>query len=295
MGLTRASVVVDGGSMDKVVGNVGEGDGSGAILCGVDGVLEQVVRVDAAIDSDDLHAGCDAGGVGGAADDGVGDHAFFVELEPDGVGIAGTAAASGEGDGLFTQAALPSAVLDAAVGGIGRFGVETLVEEAGPVVGRNEVEGRNELVEGVGLNLGAVVGASVEGVAEVIDGFLSVSDVVNDGGGFKPYKVALVVVVDAATPVHPATHSATGTSGGFASGSVDERTPGASGTAGAEGSGDAGQIFAVLLRGPEAAACGEHGAEVVGEAFIAPEQVGFHRLFEVGRGEVGGAAVLAVP
>jgi len=135
----------------------------------------------------------------------------------------------------------------------------------------------------------------MEEVAEVIDGFLAVGGVVNDGGDFEPEEVAFVVVVGAAVPVEPAAAAAASAADGLAAGGVKKRTPGAAGTAGAERSGDAGEKFAILLGGPEAAARGEHGAEVVGEAFIAPEEIGLHRLFEVGSGEVGGAAELAVP
>ena len=74
--------------------------GCGRVLRGGDGVFEQIVGVDAAVDADDFHAGGDAGLEGGTADDGVADAAVFAELQADGVGVAGGAAAAGQMDGL---------------------------------------------------------------------------------------------------------------------------------------------------------------------------------------------------
>ena len=105
---------------------------------------------------------------------------------------------------LVVELDLPAGVLEPAFGHFGRCGVEVLVEERGPIVWRHLVERGHDIVECIGLELGAVVGAAVEEVAEVVNGFLAVGDVVNDGGDFKPHQVAFVVVVLGAAPVGPA-------------------------------------------------------------------------------------------
>ena len=62
-----------------------------------------------------------------------------------------------------------------------------------------------------------------------------------------------------------------------------------------EHGGGEGEVVAVLIGGKQAAARGEHEAEIVGQAFVDPEQIVLHGLLVVGRGEVGGAAEFSVP
>ena len=78
-------------------------------------------------------------------------------------------------------------------------------------------------------------------------------------------------------------------------GGVLKIAPGAAGAGVVEVGGDSGEAVAVDLRAPDAGAGGEDVAEVVGEAFIDPEEIALHGLLIVGRGEAGGATILAVP
>ncbi len=58
---------------------------------------------------------------------------------------------------------------------------------------------------------------------------------------------------------------------------------------------DGGKAVAIDGGVPDAAAGGEHVAEVLGQALVDPEQVALHGLLVVGRGQASGTAVLAVP
>ena len=51
----------------------------------------------------------------------------------------------------------------------------------------------------------------------------------------------------------------------------------------------------ILVGSPQAAARREHRAEIVGQSFVAPQQVGLHRLLEVGCRQVRGTAIFAIP
>src|SRR5579863_4343797 len=62
-----------------------------------------------------------------------------------------------------------------------------------------------------------------------------------------------------------------------------------------EFAGGVGQILAVERGGEQAAASGEHEAEIIGETFVNPQQVVLHGLLVVGGGEAGWAAILSVP
>ena len=62
-----------------------------------------------------------------------------------------------------------------------------------------------------------------------------------------------------------------------------------------ESGGSQGEIFAVLVGGEQSAAGGEYEAQIFGQSLVDPEQIVLHDLLVVGRGEVGGAAVLSVP
>src|SRR5579875_2349135 len=60
-------------------------------------------------------------------------------------------------------------------------------------------------------------------------------------------------------------------------------------------SGRLGKIGTVFLRSPDAAAGSEHISEILGKAFIHPEQIPLHGLLVVGRVEPCGAPKLAIP
>src|SRR5277367_6028694 len=98
----------------------------------------------------------------------------------------------------------------------------------------------------------------------------------DDGGYLKPDEIAFVVVVDAAPPVEPAARVS---EAGHGNGGVEQGAPSSARAAGAERCGDVGESFMILLGSPQAAAGGEQGAEIVGEAFVDPEQVCLHGRF----------------
>ena len=84
---------------------------------------------------------------------------------------------------------------------------------------------------------------------------------------------------------------------GRASGPCRRCLGGSPGAAAADGEagGDEGEVVAIVFGLPEAGAGGHHVAVVFGEAFVDPEQVVLHGFLVVGREQVGGAAVFAVP
>ena len=62
-----------------------------------------------------------------------------------------------------------------------------------------------------------------------------------------------------------------------------------------EGGGGEGEVVAILIGGEQAAAGGEHEAEIIRQAFVDPEEIVLHGLLVVGRGQVGGTAEFSVP
>src|SRR5208337_5429797 len=103
------------------------------------------------------------------------------------------------------------------------------MEEACPVVGHDLVEGANEFLEGVGLQLGAIIRTGVKETAEILEGFLAVALVVDEGVNLEPQQLAFGVIVGAAPPVGP-TAPAEGKAGHRVCG-VLERPPSPSGAA----------------------------------------------------------------
>ena len=108
----------------------------------------------------------------------------------------------------------------------------------------------------------------------------------------EPVQRVFVVEIGAAAPGFPGAGREIKFGGGV--GGVLQVAPFAAGNV-IEGGGGEGEIVAILLGGEQAAARGEHEAEIVGEAFVDPEQIVLHGLLVVGRGEVGGAAEFSVP
>jgi len=130
----------------------------------------------AAVDGDDSHAGAEAGFVGEAAYDDVGDATVGGGYEAEGVeGVYDALLAFEElvpVGGLVGVGELVAAKgVDAVdLRGVESVGVEALVEEGGPVVGDNGVEGGNDVFEGVGDDDGAGVAVETfEGGGEVIE------------------------------------------------------------------------------------------------------------------------------
>src|SRR5882762_11544599 len=132
----------------------------------------------------------------------------------------------------------------------------------------------------------------METPAEVIQRALAVALLANRAVNFQPDQFALRIVVEAAPPTLPvgAQHaqSLDGDRGVF------ERTPRASSTMIEHGRGSS-QGLSILLRRPKPRAGCEHVAQILGEAFVNPQEVANHRLLVVARHQASGPAILAVP
>src|SRR5579864_3936492 len=55
------------------------------------------------------------------------------------------------------------------------------------------------------------------------------------------------------------------------------------------------EVLAELVGSPKPAACRKNAAQILGESFVHPEQVGLHGLLIIGGGQPGGATVFSVP
>ena len=180
--------------------------------------------------------------------------------------------------------------------GVELVGVEALAEEGGPVVGGDCVQAGDDVFKGVGNDFGrsGVAAEAVEGGDEIIEAFLAFGLLADGGVDLHPEKVAFgcssrccdascrrdrrreyriwaaVAVSCRSRQVRPGRAS-------LKSASMVARRSRKTGGA------------------PDAGAGGEDVAEVVGEAFVDPEEITLHGLLVVGRGEAGGAAIFAVP
>ncbi len=291
-------VEVDGG--DGGFGLDDEVDGVGFGFCCADGFAEGVAGEDGAVDGDDLLSGSEGGLVGGAVPADVGDGAFAGDADADGVpdvDAAAWAAGRGQelvgGGGLVGVDELVAALLDAGDVGVGVDVVDAVVEEGGPVVFDYLVEVVDELFAVVGDDERAGVAAfAEEDVEEVGEGFFVVGELADEGVGVEPEEFALLVVVLAALPVGPGGVAAAEDAGG--DGGVFGAAPFAAGCVVEQCGGDGDAVEILRLRF-EAGAGGEDVAEVLGQAFVDPEERALLHLLEVGLVEVVGAAVLAVP
>src|ERR1700722_1413575 len=127
-------------------------------------------------------------------------------------------------------------------------------------------------------------------MSEIVDCFLSVAFAIDDGGDFEPDQVAFVVVVAATLPIQPASPGSELSNGG-----VEKRAPSPAWAARTKSGRDGGKDIVILLRSPQAAAGSEHGAEIIREAFIHPEQIGLHGNFVIGSGQVSGTPDFSSP
>src|ERR1700752_3664110 len=110
------------------------------------------------------------------------------------------------------------------------------MEETRPVIRGDCIQLAHEFIEGVGLYLRTVVRAAVKGVAEIVDGFLSLRFAMNDGRNFKPDQITFIVVIRTAAPVEPA--SCSKSHAGLSDGGIKQWAPGAAGASGAKHSCD---------------------------------------------------------
>src|SRR6202044_878866 len=166
------------------------------------------------------------------------------------------------------------------------------MEIPGPVVWCDTVHRRYYFFESVGLHLRTVIWSAVKQMGEIVDGFLAVAFAIDNGDNFEPDQVAFVVIVRAAAPIEPASPES---ETGLSDGGVEQRAPSPSGATGAERCRNAGEIFVVLLGGPQAAARCKHGAEIIRKTFVNPEQIGLHRHFVIGSGQISGTPEFSIP
>src|ERR1700722_3338692 len=127
-------------------------------------------------------------------------------------------------------------------------------------------------------------------MSEIVDCFFAVALAIDDGGDFEPDQIAFVVVVAATAPIQPAAASAELPDGG-----VEKRAASPARATGTEGGGDGGENIVILLGSPQAAAGSEHGTKIIREAFVNPEQIGFHGNFVIRSGQVRGTPEFSIP
>src|ERR1700723_543059 len=264
MGVTRAVMVGDGASSKIIINDDEERDWLRSVLSRLDRVREQFFGVDTAVDANYFHLRRDAGRKCRTPDNGVRDDSITAHLEADGIDVAEVAAAAFQLRRLVVKYNFPAAVFDPSHGCFHGSGIQPVVEECGPIERSQCVEHLYQFVEGISLHLGAMIGAAVEFLAEIINRFLAARLAMNNGGYFKPKQIAFVVVIGAAAPVHPtASPEASSSATGHRSGGIEQWAPDTAGAAGAEHGRDAGQVLVVLLWSPQAAACREHGPKVI--------------------------------
>src|ERR1700676_3924402 len=102
------------------------------VLRRLDRVREQLLSVDAAIDTDYFHLRRDAGLKRRTPDDSVGHNPVQADLEADGVDIARIAAASLQLQRLVIEQDFPAAVFDASHGCCRGSGGQPGAKESGP-------------------------------------------------------------------------------------------------------------------------------------------------------------------
>src|SRR5581483_2910664 len=161
-----------------------------------------------------------------------------------------------------------------------------------PVVRRDQVQGGDDVAHDVGNDFGRATLATVEFAAEIVERSVAAGLPADDGVGLEPDEDAFGIEIDAATA--GGAFGAGGVEQLSGCGGVGKGTPGAA-ILGIQRGGVVGEVGGEVGAAPESAAGGEDVSVVSGEAFVDPEQVAFHRLGVVGRGEAGGTAVFAVP
>ena len=132
----------------------------------------------------------------------------------------------------------------------------------------------------------------MEQTAEIVEGALSLRPLPDQDVGLEPDQHPLAVKIDAAPPGRPALGSVVQDLRSHRR--VHQRPPLAARTQDEPG-GDAGHLLAEQVRRFETAARGQDITQIVGQALVHPEEIALHRRLIVGRRQVGGAPVLAVP
>ena len=129
-------------------------------------------------------------------------------------------------------------------------------------------------------------------MTEIIQRLRAVTLLANNDVGPEPVQSAFVVKIDPAAPGVPGLGSEIKLRRSV--GGVLQVAPGAAGCVIHPRRG-LREIVARLLRSQQAAARGEHGAEIIGQSFVYPEQIVLHRLFVIRRGEVSRATIFSIP
>ena len=195
--------------------------------------------------------------------------------------------------GLFLAVdQLPAAPFETVEGRRRRMAIEPLSEECLPVVRRNRVEGRHDIVEGVSDDLVAFVLDAEKGAREIIEGAPVVRQLAQLGVDVEPQEHPLVVVIHGALPAREGQRPA---AEDRLIGRVLQIAPQASRPVALVDRRDVGKrILRHLLR-PEPGPGGQRDAPVLRLALIHPKQGVLHRYIEVGRPQIGRPAILAVP
>ena len=170
--------------------------------------------------------------------------------------------------------------------------VQSRLEECRPVVRGDGIQNFREIFKTVRLHLRRPAGRAVEGAAKVIDGFSSLTLLADDRVGFKPDQQTLIIKVDA--PAQRLPVGSRGIQQLRGHGGIGQRAPFPT-RAIIESGRVEGQSLPVLRRRDEAAAGGQHPTQIFRQSFVHPQQIPFHRLLVVRRGQALRPAVLAIP
>src|SRR5579859_2079143 len=104
---------------------------------------------------------------------------------------------------------------------------EALGPETAPVIGRNLVERADDVIEGIGFDLGHSTLPAMKEVAKIVDGFLVVSLLADDGVDPQPVENVFAVIIEFAPPGGPLVGSTL--HGGNAIGRILQIAPSAAG------------------------------------------------------------------
>ena len=252
LGIAFATVVVDGDGLEVAGVFDDEVDGGAVAFRCVDGGAKEGGGEGATVDGDDLEAGGEAVLVADTTHDDVADGAAGADGEAERVGCAETVAfielRPVVGPIGVDEMVAGESVDAGHLGGVELIGVEAGAKEGGPVVGDHGVEAVDDVVEGVGHDLGwGVAAEAFEGSEEVIEALLAVGLLADGLVDLEPEEVAFAIVVDVAAPV------VVGASGVVedlrGGGGVLEVAPGAAGTSIVEVGSYGGEAVAEDCRG----------------------------------------------
>ena len=85
--------------------------------------------------------------------------------------------------------------------------VHEVIQQRGPVVGRDLIQGADEVVESVRDHRGRAALSTVESFAKIIERALIIGELADRGVDFEPDQLAFGIVVQAPPPILPSTRS----------------------------------------------------------------------------------------